>query len=347
MHTGAVKTPNAPVFISWIHAQGRTTALARALGAEVVYVSTGSILDPRTAPFRYVGNAVVTLATMLRRRPPSVIVMAPPLPAVMLCWLYCTVARRPLVIDMHTGVYNDPKWGWARRATWWLARRSTLTVVTNEALVDVLQTLGIRAVAVDDPPEQYPSVGIDGGAAEAGRHVLVPCSYTGDEPVDAIIGAAGLVPGAEFVLTGKAPADVLKMARSSANVRFTGFVDDAAYLAILQGAGAVLCLTTQDLTMQRGGYEALAAAVPLVTSDFPVLRSYFTGGAVFTEADPHAIADAVKVALRDGPALSQEMAALYEEKRREWPLTIAPLREALGVAGQGSSASPVRDPERR
>jgi hypothetical protein len=322
--------PAAPVFISWIHHQGRSTDLAAALGAEAVFVNTGSILNPRTAPFRHLANGARTVLELLRRRPSAVIVMAPPLPAIAVCWAWCRVTRRPLVIDMHTGVFNDPKWSWARRPTWWLARRARLSVVTNQILVDQLAEVGIPAAAIDNPPlRRRAPVGAPPGGDRGSGYVLVPCSYSSDEPVEAIIEAGRHVPDVEILLTGRPPAKVEGRAAEVPNIRLTGFVDNDTYEGLLAGAGAVLCLTTRRLTMQQGGYEALAAGIPLVTSDFPVLRGYFTGGTVFTAPEPEIIASAIREALRARSRLAEEMADLRNRKQAAWPTSLEPLRAAL------------------
>jgi glycosyltransferase involved in cell wall biosynthesis len=326
-----VSTPAPPLFVSWIHHQGRSTGLAEALGAEALYVGSGAVLNPRTAPLRYVANTVRTLASLLRRRPSGVIVMAPPLPAVVVCWLWCAVARRPLVIDMHTGVFNDPKWLWARRVTWWFARRSALSIVTNQTLVDQLSSLGVDAVAVDNPPAAMGEGAVAPPTPEPRRYVLVPCSYSSDEPLESVIAAARDLPDVDVLLTGRAPDQLVAQASSVPNVRLTGFVDAAAYDGLVRGATAVLCLTTRDLTMQQGGYEALAAGVPLVTSDFGVLRRYFSGGAVFTTPEPAAIAAALSEAVTGRDRLAEEMRALRDQKRASWPASLTPVRRALGA----------------
>ena len=65
------------------------------------------------------------------------------------------------------------------------------------------------------------------------------------------------------------------LAPKPANVSFTGFISYAEYLGLLQDSTGVMVLTTRDNTMQRGAYEALSLAVPIITSDFKVLRDCF------------------------------------------------------------------------
>jgi glycosyltransferase involved in cell wall biosynthesis len=128
-------------------------------------------------------------------------------------------------------------------------------------------------------------------------HVLVPLAYAFDEPIDAILGAAGRMPRRRFVLTGKAPQSV----RDSAppNVHFSGFVSVGEYLLLLKGAAVVVALTNQEMTMQSAGYEALASGTPLVTSPRRVLKKFYEDSTVYAESDSESIAMAVEKVLFD------------------------------------------------
>ena len=131
-----------------------------------------------------------------------------------------------------------------------------------------------------DPPA-------DPGAARermvGAEHVLVPFSYSPDEPLGPILAAAAARPGQRFLVTGRVPPGL--DAAPPPNVTLTDFVSDADYERLLATAAVVCCLTVNDNTMQRGGYEALAWHKPLVTSDRAVLRDYFGDAAVYCRPD--------------------------------------------------------------
>src|SRR4029077_4589570 len=73
--------------------------------------------------------------------------------------------------------------------------------------------------------------------------VLAPFTYRWDEPVAELLSAAAACPDLDLVLTGSAPDSLRRSA--SDNVRFTGWVSDADYQALLSSADAILCLTTR------------------------------------------------------------------------------------------------------
>jgi glycosyltransferase involved in cell wall biosynthesis len=145
--------------------------------------------------------------------------------------------------------------------------------------------------------------------------------------MEAVLGAARLVPDVEVVITGRPTADHAV----PANVRLTGFVDDDTYDALLAGADVVLALTTRSLTMQRAGYEAAAHGRPLVASDTDVLREFFTGGTVFAPPTAEGLAAAITDALERADELAAEMVELRDRRVIEDERAIDALREEIAA----------------
>jgi glycosyltransferase involved in cell wall biosynthesis len=145
--------------------------------------------------------------------------------------------------------------------------------------------------------------------------------------MDAVLGAARLLPDVEIVITGTPAGDLAV----PANVRLTGFVDDESYDALLAGADVVLALTTRSLTMQRAGYEAAAHGRPLVASDTEVLREFFTGGTVFAPPTAEGLAAAITDALERVDELAAEMVELRARRVLEDERAIDALREEIAA----------------
>jgi glycosyltransferase involved in cell wall biosynthesis len=326
------------LFVSWIGYHGRSEALAEELGAEAVFVaagtSVGKIGNVSSAPARYVFQTIRTLGILSRKRPKIIIVMAPPLPLVMLAWVVSRVMQSCLVIDAHTSVFNDPKWAWTLKAFLWFAHRSKLTIVTNKQLVRVLEREGVKAAALHDPPsltlpKSNEKTTPSHGTAQA--TVIVPLSYSSDEPIDAIVAAAKELPGVTFYLTGSFPRRprVASAGRPANNVVFTGYLPKDEYERLFLSATMVMCLTTREFTMQRGGYEALSCHKPLLTSDTRVLREYFTKGTVFTSPHPDDIRVGVVECLENQDTLAEGMATLHRDKLATWDFQLDHVRKML------------------
>ena len=311
----------AALFVSWVR-HGRSERLAELLGADAAFVTFGRSGDVKTVPVRYARQAVDTVRLLRRTRPDVVIVMGPPLASVVLCRL---AHRGTLVFDAHTGaVLRD---GRVRPVFRVLARLVDVIVVHNESLADRLLDLGIRAIPIHDPVA--PSAGArDATQPRATPTVVFPAGWRPDEPIDAVFGAARLLPDVDVVVTGRPPAELARSAPT--NVRLPGYVDDAAYDALLRDADVVLALTTRQQTMQRAGYEALELGCPLVASDTDVLRELFTGGAVFAAPTATSLAAAITEALDRREVLAKEMRALREERVVADARAVAVLQEAIG-----------------
>lgn len=306
------------IFISWTRENGRTRDLASELGLEAVHIYSSGRFG---LPGRYVRQARETRRVLRERAPKRVALMLPPAPA-----LLALLGRlRPgagLVVDAHTGFFLDPKWRWAAGWSLRLVRRMGATaIVTNDHLRDLCSAAGVRAIVLQDPILEHAP------AASAG-HVLCPLSYANDEPVDEILEAARSTPEIDWVLTGRAPEAVRE--RAPANVRFSGFVDDAEYARLLTTAGAVAALTTRPHTMQRAGYEAFHEAVPQLTSDFPELRGFYEDSARYADPDPASIASELRALLRERERFVERTLEVRALRAAEQRAALDEVRTALG-----------------
>ena len=310
------------LFVSWVRFHGRSQGIAELLGCEPVFVAVGRSGNRWTVPLRYARQAVQTVALLRRRRPGVVVVMGPPLALAALCVVF---HRGVLVLDAHTGAVLRS--GKVRPLFLRLARRADVVVVASETLAAHVATRGIPALAIHDPISGFGDA--SGSETTRSRHqnVVFPAGWRSDEPMDALLGAATLVPDVEIAITGRPPTGL----NVPANVRLTGFVSDDEYETLVAGAGAVLALTTRSLTMQRAGYEAMAHGRPLVASDTDVLREFFTGGTVFAQPTAESLAAAITDVLARGDVLAEEMAALREHRVVADGRAIAALKAAIAA----------------
>ena len=320
------------MFLSWIHHHGRSEALARALGVPAVFVAVGRRGNRLTAPFRYVVQALRTIRLLATERPRVLYVMAPPLPLVLLAVAYQTLTRAPCVIDAHTGaVVADGRR--PKRAFAVVARRARATIVTTARLASPLQASGVATVVLHDPPHAEGALAIERTSPPVRpdrRPLLVmPSSWYRDEPVEAVREAARRVPHIDLVLTGNPSGPCADPATWPGNVRLAGWLDSVAYVSLLDEATALVALTERDLTMQRGGYEALILGKPAVVSDTTVLREYFTQGAVLSGHDPADLARAFEECVDRAETLAEEMVELRAIKQAEFADGLRALADAV------------------
>lgn len=313
----------------------RSRVFARALGIEELhFVCATRRRGWLAAPAKYPAQALMTMRLLLARRPRVVFVQSPPSFAVLFVALYCLIAGARYVVDAHSDAFQRRIWTRPRALHRLLARRAVATIVTGEHFRRQIEGWGARAFVLRDIPTTFDASG--SYPLGDGFNVAVVNTFARDEPLDRVLEAAAALPDVRFFVTGRresAPPGLLE--RAPRNVSFTGFLPDAQYYALLRGAQAVMCLTTRDHTMQRGACEALSLGRPIITSDWPLLRDYFSKGAVHVPAAADAIRDGVLLMRRRYDTYAAEIKELQEAQRREWAEKVAALTRLICDGAEG------------
>jgi hypothetical protein len=320
--------------IAWVPSDTRPGALAAELGGEARTFFDLRIVHRPLVPLRYLVSAVRTAWYLVRRRPRSVIVQAPPVPAAALAWGYGLLARSPVVIDSHPaafgldGVLVDRV---MLPLLAWLAKRTRACIVATDELADKVQKWGGRALVVHEgpPPAQPPA------AANFTRpSALFVCTFAPDEPVVAVIEAARRLPEVEFRITGDPRRRPAGLARTAPpNVKWLGFLGVQAYWRALGEASVILCLTNRGQAVLRSAYEAVYARRPLVTTGWPHMTELFPYALPVANED-ESIAGAVRSAIARHEELSAVAAVACEAQTERWLEQLQPLRAALALRSE-------------
>jgi len=253
-----------------------------------------------------------------RERPEVVLVQAPPIFAPLVVSLWCRLrGKRTLsgrracyVIDGHTGAFHHRHWRWSLALLRVLSRQAVATLVTNTAALDMLERWRARGLfLIDGLPDLIPpsgSIGSDGDA-----RVAVISTFSDNEPIEEIFTAARLLPHVTFYVTGdpkRAPSNLL--AQKPENVILTGFLRGGNYTALLKNVHGLVVLTKEENDLSCGAYEALAVAKPVVASNVPEMRRFFTDGFIYVTNTPQAIAEGIQRMLDEQAALTTEVTAM-------------------------------------
>lgn len=331
-------TTGAPLFLVWgppSHGP-RSKVFARELGIDVEFVQATERRGALVAPYKYLVQAVRTILLLSRRRPRLVFVQSPPSVAVWVVAAYSSLSGADFVVDAHSAAMLAPRWRhprWLNRAA---ARRAAATIVTNEHFADQLEAEGAPTLVVRDIPTSFTA----GPPPDLppGFHVLVVNTFDSDEPLTEVIEAASLTADATFHVTGRVerhrhrlPADV------PPNVRFTGFISDEDYFALMGRVDAVMCLTTRDHTMQRGACEALSVGRPIITSDWALLRTYFDRGTIHVDNTAGSIASAVQRMRAEHERYREEIEDLRRSQEEQWRRARRRLGDLVSVGTAGES----------
>lgn len=327
--TSAPVDPRRGAYISWAKLR-RADTIAEQLGIPshtVRYFYRGT--PPLLTLLKYFLQALKTLWILLRDRPRVVLVTSPPVFAVAPVYLYALLFRRRFVIDHHSGCFLEPhwlRWSWLQR---FFARRAALNLPHNRDNAAFLEEWGARSLVFPSLPPEIREPARNSNPTPGRPLVVYICSWKSDEPAAELIEAARRIPEVDVCITGKAPAAVASGLPS--NVRLTGYLGDDAYNELLAGARALVALTTRPGTLLYGAQEAIALGKPLVLSRSPTLEALFTGGTVFSENTPEALASAVRDGIARSGQLEQDMREFRERYQAEGAARLAELRATVGI----------------
>jgi glycosyltransferase involved in cell wall biosynthesis len=288
------------LWIDWAH-NVRTRTLARRLG---VVLEEITIRGPRL--WRYIGSIHRTVGAIRAKRPAVVIATNPSL----VLGMFLLVLRKwygfAVVSDAH---YCGVR---AENDSWLLQRlldfhnsRADLVIVTNDNHARFVAGLPGQSYVCQDPlpdVQTLPQSRVRLGP----RSVLLICSFSDDEPYEAVFEAFSRLTEDGFTLfvSGNCKRAKTDLSRY-AWVRLLGFLPAAEYYQYLQAASIVMDLTTYDDCLVCGAYEALAAEKPLITSRTAALAEYFGDAVVLTEHTPEAIRHSVLSAFAHRHELAQ------------------------------------------
>jgi len=330
------------VAIAWAPYSRRSEMFARELGGTLHCIHYLRFRSPPHAPVKYLLQALRTLHVLFRDRPLAVHVQNPPFVCGLTVALYCWLTDSCYVVEHHSAAFGRI-WGWARPFQKLVMRRAVTNIVTDRHWADVVRSwTGRRAQAhalvmhdafLDLPHGRPFAVG-------PGHNVAFAGTFADDEPLDAVLHAARLLPEVGFYVTGdttKAPPAVLSQAPP--NVTFTGFLDvNGEYLGLLRAVDAVMVLTTRDHTLQLAGCEAIAVGAPLITSDWPYLRELFSTAAVYVPPTADGVREGVIEALERLAELRREADDVRRAQRGRWQAQMAELRDLVEAATGGTEA---------
>ena len=338
--------PERSTFLVWAerHRGTRSAWLADSLGIdEPTYLSPTRRRGYGAAWRKYPIQLLTTARVLLARRPRVVFVQSPPSFAAWAAALYSAATGGAIVIDAHSDAFERGIWTRPAWITRLVARRAVATIVTNDHWARLVEGWGATAITVPSIPTTF-AVG-EPPQLGAGRNIAVVNTWASDEPLDAVLDAAGRLPDVTFHVTGRDDR-VAGLGRTIPdNVRFTGFLEESVYHGLLRAADAVVCLTTRNHTMQNGACEALSHETPIVTSDWPVLRDYFSAGTAHVDNTASGIAAGIASLLADLEGNRRAVAGLRERRQAEWLETRARLIALINDRLDGRTHRTRRRPD--
>jgi glycosyltransferase involved in cell wall biosynthesis len=271
------------------------------------------------APLRYLLQTIKTFSVLLRHKPDVVFVQNPPIFNALSVYLYSRIYGAKYIIDDHSAALLGARWRWSLPVHAFLSRRAMVTIVTNEYLETIVKGWRANTCILADIPKVFPQgkpFSVNGKF-----NIAVINTFSPDEPLGEVLKAANLLHDVQFYVTGNTSCAKKRILRNSPdNLTFTGFLSDEKYFGLLRAVDGIMVLTTRDNTMQRGACEAVSLGKPIITSNWPLLRTYFNKGTVHVDNSCQAIQEGVLTLLDQKEKLEEEILVLQAERWREWEL---------------------------
>lgn len=355
------------LFLAWAPYSVRAESLSRRLGASLhtlSYKTRRKLYSPIKYPLLFYKTLRVLISsrptTIICQSPPIFC----PLSA-MLYAATSRKNKVRIIIDAHTATFEKP-WSLPilKSITKWVIRKAIAVIVANGELQNIVyRNYGLMPLVLEDGVPQLDkakrersqkSVEISGNhdqnqfpvsmqsqfhlkdleneREERKFKIAVICSFASDEPIEEIINAAKILEDTTtFYVTGDssrlATKKLLEWQETASNVIFTGFLDDSQYVDLLRTVDAIMVLSRRYHNMLSGAHEALALEMPLITSDWPPLRKYFSAGTAYVNNSVKGIVSGVNYVQLEKDRMKEEMRILKRDKLVEWEHKISAFKD--------------------
>jgi glycosyltransferase involved in cell wall biosynthesis len=303
------------IFLVWTSFQRRAKSLGNILGLNVKYIhykweEKNRILKS----FSYIIKAVISLMILIKTKPKFIFIQLAPTPLLYIVSAYCAITKSKYIADCHNTMIYDShwiKWPFAKP----LLSRSIIMIVHNQDVLAHANSIGLRAVVVQDPlPKIDVTENIEiirGIHIYKDSYVIVPCSMAEDEPIEDVFDAARKVSNTLFVFTWyseKISKRIIEKAPE--NICFSGYLEEPEFNLLYSKANAALVLTTREGTQPSGAAEAISLGIPLVISDIETTRHFYKDAPVYVRNDSDSIAEGVRNALGNNAKITEKIKLL-------------------------------------
>jgi glycosyltransferase involved in cell wall biosynthesis len=324
---GVLVMSNRRHFYAWAPYGRRSESLANKLDAELHFIHYLKFQNPIYAPLKYILQGIKTHFILLTQQPAVVFIQNPPIFCSLSVYIHSLFFGTKFVLDHHSDVFSD-RWNWIGKLQRYLVRKAALNLVTNDHLLNTIESWGGKGMILEDALPEFPEV--EPYPVRDGTCVVMVNTFAPDEPLAEVVETARMMPEVSFYITGnKANQSAEIFENNPDNVIFTNFLPDQEYIGLLKACDAVMALTTRDHTLQGGGFEAVALGKPLITSDWPLLHFLFQKGTVYVDNSAISLKEAIASFEDNYETVSETMRSYREEKRAIWQDSLQEMLDKL------------------
>lgn len=324
-----IKFQQSPsLYVAWTEFQRRQVSMADEAGFECIFlpISAGGRFQKL---WGYISGFVSTVKMLYSRRPRVVWVQLPQVPVLWAVLTYQIIFREniKIVADCHNAMFRAP---WSRFPFGLsLFNRCDCVIVHNGMVRQQAVALGVESdrllVLEDVPPVVDQTVMGKEPTFMAGfprPWIVLPGSFSADEPISEVFQAAKLAPDITFVITGRFQNST-KNGHSIEcvpdNVVMPGFIPLEQFDELLRHADIILGLTKVEGIQLSVCNEALGYGKALIVSNTELLVKLFGRGAYAVDSSrPEDIVCAVREVLKNMASYISSSKEHAKDRRSEW-----------------------------
>lgn len=335
------------LFMIWVFYSGRSYLLSKAFNAKLYNINFLSKKTFIYALFRYFISIFYTIFILTSKRPKIIFLMNLPVFLPMTVYLYAKLFKCYYIIDSHSGLFNRKAWNIFLPIMKVIYKNCLINIAHNEKDAKIYQSWGVKSAILST--EVYPYDTYERVLLKTKNNVVVIGKFSDDEPYDQIILAAKNMDHVQFYFTGpiekaKRKMDVNNLPK---NVVLTGFLPQEEFIRLVKSVDVALALVTTAETMQMAAWEAMSCEVPIILSDWQLLRRTFPKGAIFVKNTQQSIVEGIQKFFANQELFQREISQLKAEKKilwdREVQKILAVITDIEQEQNKPQSLAPPRD----
>ncbi len=325
-------------FIVWAAYCRRSEVFSQFMNCDLVYIDP--LIKNRGNIWHlffwvdYLFKSICTLIYLFRHKPELVFAQSPPSFCPMVCWSYCKIFKKKLVVDAHNGSFEKP---WVNIPMFIpVLRSSVVTVIVHNSELECFLKSRYKTIKFYTLHDKIPRIDLFENSMKQKRYFLFVVSYNSDEPVEEALEAFKHILETsnlkiEFKITGnyKKHPNIFNRYGSVKGIEFLGYLEDSAYLKTLQKAFGTIALSTRRMVQLCASVESLGADIPLLLSDSPTSRRLFFKGAVFTDPNASSIYNAICIFYENRRQLHSGIKEVKLQWERNWIYDYTELQRKL------------------
>ena len=263
----------------------------------------------------YILKSISTLGKYLKERPARIFAQLPPSPLLYITYIYSKLFKCQVIFDCHNSLFcaHWVRWPLVKNI---LNSKNVVTLSHNVDICEIAKGMGVETIVLQTPPTK-PRVDaisqtLPCGLAPYG-YVIVPLSFSDDEPVEELFSAARQTSEITYVITWSKHLESKKETLDiPGNVVFTGFLEESLYEVVFVNALCAIALTDREGTQPSVASEAIGFGVPLVISDIATTRKLYAEWPIYVNNKASSIAEGVEVVASDREAMVPRMRGLLD-----------------------------------